>query len=142
MSIELAVPSNHLVLCCALFHLPSIFPASGSFPAICLYIGWPKHWSFSFSISPFNEYSGLISFRTDWFDLLAFPVPQLISINASSLNLLYGPTLKSVHDYWKKPSLLTIWTFVSKVMSLFFSDLSRFVITSLSRSKCLVISWL
>ena len=72
------------------------------------HVRWPKHWSFSFSISPSNEYSGLISLRIDWFDLLAvkglsesFPAPQIKSINFSALSLLYGPTLTSIHDYWK-----------------------------------------
>ena len=101
ISIELVVPSNNLILCCPLSLLPSIFPSIRIFSSdLALYIKWPNDWSFSFSISPFNEYSGLISFRIDWFDL-AFPAPQLKSINSYLLNLLYGPTLKSVHDYWK-----------------------------------------
>ena len=104
MSIELVVPSNHLILCSPLFLLPSIFPSIRVFSSdLALYIGWPKDWSFSFSISPFREYSELISFRIDWFDL-AFPAPQLKSINSSSLSLLYGPTLTYIHDYWKNHS--------------------------------------
>ena len=71
MSIDSLIPSNHLILCYPLLLLPSIFPRSGSFPMSALYIRWPKYWSFSFSISPSNEYSGLISFRNDWLDLLA-----------------------------------------------------------------------
>ena len=104
MSIEVVMPSNHLILCYPLLLLPSIFPSIRVFSSdLALYIGWPKDWSFSFSISPFREYSELISFRIDWFDL-AFPAPQLKSINSSSLSLLYGPTLKSVYDYWKNHS--------------------------------------
>ena len=103
----------------------------------------------SFSISPSNEYSGLISFGIDWFDLLAIqgtlksfsPKPQFKSIDSSVLSLLYGPALTSIHDCWKMMGL-TIWSFVSKVMSLLFNSLSRFVIAFLPRSKCLLISWL
>ena len=95
------------------FTLPSIFPSIrvvSNESALC--IRWPKYWSFSFSISPFNEYSGLISFRIDWFDLLAVqgtlkessPTPQFKSINSSAFSLLYGPTLTSIHDYWKSHS--------------------------------------
>ena len=102
MSIESAVPSNHFILCCSLFLLPSIFPR----------IRWPKYWSSSFSMSPFNEYSGLISFRIDWFDLLCIPrdsqesspTPQFKSISSSVPSLLYGPALTSIHDYWKNHS--------------------------------------
>ena len=110
MSIELVMPSNHLTLCCSLL-LPSIFPSIRVFcNESALHIRWPKYGSFSFSISPSNEYSGLISFRIDWFDLLAvqgilkslLPIPQLESINSSALSLLYGRTLTSLHDYWKK----------------------------------------
>ena len=104
------MPSNHLILCHPLFLLPSILPSIRVFSnESVLCIRWPKYWSFSFSISPSNEYSGLILFRTDWFDLLAVqgtlnsPTPQFKSINSSALSFLYGPTLISVHDYWKKP---------------------------------------
>ena len=93
-------------LCCPLLLLPSIFPSIRVFsnePALC--IRWPKYWNFSFSISPSNEYSRLISFRIDWFDLLAVqessPTPQFKSINSLAVSLLQGPTLTSVHDYWK-----------------------------------------
>ena len=103
------MPSSYLILCRPLLLLPSIFPSimvcSNGLP---LRIRWPKHWSFSFSIRPSSEYSGLISFRTDWFDLLAVqgtlkssPAPQFESINSSAFSLLYGPTLTSVHDQWK-----------------------------------------
>ena len=108
MSIESVMPSNHLILCRFLL-LPSILPSIKVFSnnsVLC--IRWPKFWSFSFSISLSNEYSGLSSFMIDWFDLLAvqepFPVPQFKSINSSMLSFLYGPTLTSIHDYWKNHS--------------------------------------
>ena len=109
MSIESVMPSNHLILCHPLLLLPSIFPSIRVFSnesAVC--IRWPKDWSSNFSISPSNEYSGLISFRMDWFDFLAVqgiqessPTPQFKSSNSSALSFLYGPTLTSTHDYWK-----------------------------------------
>ena len=113
LPIESMMPSNHLVLCCPLLLLPSIFPyirVFSSESALC--IKRPNYWSFSLRISPSNEYSGLISFRTDWFDLLAVqgtlkessPTPQFKSISSSTLSLLYGPTLISIHDYWKNHS--------------------------------------
>ena len=119
----------------------------GFFQQLILCIRWPKYWGFSFS--PSNEFSGLISFRIDWFDLLVVqrtlkefsPASQFESINSSVLNLFYCPTLTSIHDHWEKTIALTIWTFVGKVVSLFFNMLSRFVITFLPRSKCLLISW-
>ena len=109
MSIEPVMPSNHLILCHPLLLLPSIFPSIRVFSnESALYIRWPKYWSFSFSISPSNEYSGLISFRMDWFDLLAvqgtvksFLQNKFESISSSVLTLFYGPNLTSVHDYWK-----------------------------------------
>ena len=113
MSIESVMPSNHLILCRPLLLLPSIFPSIRVFPnESVLHIRWPKYWSFSFSISPSNEYSGLISFRMDWLDLLAVqgtvqessPTPQFKSINSSELSFLYSPTLTSIHDYWKNHS--------------------------------------
>ena len=106
-------PSNHLNLCHPLFLLPSIFPSIRVFSnESALPIRWSQYWSFSFSISPSNEYSGLISFRIDWLDLLAVPrdsqetslTPQFESINSLALSLLYGPTLISIHDYWKNHS--------------------------------------
>ena len=111
-SIKSVMPSNHLMLCHPLLFLPSIFPSIRVFSSeSVLRIKWPKYWNFSFSISPSNEYSGLISFRMDWFDLLAVqgtlkssPTPQLKSINSSSLNFLYSPTFTSIHDYWKNQS--------------------------------------
>ena len=126
------MPSNHLVLCHP-FLLPSIFPRIRVFSnELALLIRWPKYWNFS--VSPSDKYSGLISIRIDWFDLLAVQgtLKSLLqyhsseSINSSVLSLRYGPTLTSLHDYWKKHSF-TIQTFVSKVMSLLFNMLSRFV---------------
>ena len=113
ISIELVVPSNRLILCRPLLLLPSIFPSIRVFSnesALC--IRWPKYWNFSFSISPSNEYSGLISFRMDCLDLLAvqgtletYPTPQFKSINSSMLSFLYSPTLVSILDYWKSHTL-------------------------------------
>ena len=148
MSIESVTPSNHLILCHLLLLLPSIFPSIRVFSnELALCIRWPKFWSFSLSISPSNEYSELISFRIDWFDLCypkdsqeSSPVPQLESINSSLLSLLYGPTLTSVHNYWKNQSFDYMGLCVSKVMSLLFNMLSRFVIAFLPRSKRLLIS--
>ena len=112
MSIKSVMLSNHLILCHPLLLLPSVFPRIRVFfpSESALYTRWSKYWSFSFSISPSSEYSGLISYRIDWFD---FPVQgtlksllQHYSSKASLvLNLLYGPTLTSVHDYWKNYSL-------------------------------------
>ena len=103
MSIESVMPSNHLILYCPLLLPPSIFPSIRVFSSeSVLCIRWPN-WSFSFSISPSNEYSELISFRIDWIDLLS-PGPQLESINPSVLSFLYSPTLTSAHDYWKNHS--------------------------------------
>jgi len=110
MAIESVMPSNHLILCCPLLLLPSMFPSIRVFSnESVLYIRLPKYWSFSFSISPFNEYSGLVSFRIDWFDLLEVqetsPTPQFKSINSLALSFLYSQNLTSIHDYWKKHSL-------------------------------------
>ena len=112
MSIKSVMPSNHLILCHPLLLLPSIFPSIRVFSsesALC--IRWPKYWSFSFSISPSNEYSGLISFRMDWLDFLAVqgthktsPTQQFSSISSSALSLLNGPILTTIHDYWKNHS--------------------------------------
>ena len=108
MSTESVMPSNHLILSCPLL-LPSIFPSIRVFSSeSMLRIRWPKYWSFSFSISPSNEYSGLISFSMDWLDLLAVQgtlesssTPQFKSINSLALSFLYSPTFTSVHDHWK-----------------------------------------
>ena len=112
MSSELVMPSNYLILCPPLLLLPSIYPSMRVFSNESLLpIRWPKHWSFSFSISPFNEHSGLISFRMDWLDLLAVqgnlkssPTPQLKSIDSSVLSFLCDPTVTSIHDSWKNHS--------------------------------------
>ena len=107
------MPSNHLILCHPLLFLPSMLPSIQIFSnESVLHIRWARYWSFSFSISPFNEYSGLISFRIDWLDLLAVqgtlessPTPQFKSINSLVLSFLYSPTLTSTHDYWTNYSL-------------------------------------
>ena len=133
--------------CHPLLLLPSIFPSIRVFSKeLVLCIRWPNYWSFSFSINPSNEYSGLISFMMDWLDLLAVqgtqessPTPQFKSINSSMLSLLYGPALTSIH---RKTIDLTRRTFVGKVMSLLFNMLSTLVITFLPRSKLLLSSWL
>ena len=117
MSIESVMPSNHLILCHPLL-LSLIFPSIRVFSnESVLCIRWPKYWSFSFSISPSNEYSGLIYFRMDWLDLLAIqgtptpniqessPTPQFKSINSLALSFLYNPTLTSIHDHWKNHNL-------------------------------------
>ena len=111
-STESAVPSNHLILCCRLLLLPSIFPSIGVFSnESVLHIWWPKYWSFSFSISPSNQYSQLISLGIDWFNLCSprdcqesSPTSQFKSTNSSALSHLYGPTLTSIHEYWKNHS--------------------------------------
>ena len=147
LSIESVMLSNHLILCLFLLLLPSIFPSIRVFSnKLALCIRWPKYWSFSFSISPFSEYSGLISFRIDWFDLLAVqgslkssPALQFESINSLALSLLYCPTLTSVHDYWKNQSF--DYTDLCR-QSLLFNTPSRFVIAFLQRSKHLLILWL
>ena len=124
--------------------LASVFPSIRVFSSeMALHIRWPKYWSFSFSISPSSEYSGLISFRIDWFDQSlqsqeSSPALQFEGINSLALSLLYGPTLIFIHDYWKNHS----FDFVGKVISLLFNMLSRFVIAFLPRSKCLLILWL
>ena len=112
MSVELVMPSNHLILCWLLLLLPSIFPSIGVFfNESVLRIRWPKCWSCSFSTSLSNEYSGLISFRTDWFDFLVLQdsqesslTPQFKSINSSVLSFPYSPILTTIHDYWKNHS--------------------------------------
>ena len=112
MSIESVMPVNHLILCRPFLLLPSIFPSIRVFCKELLFcIRQPKYWSFSFSISPSNEYSGLISFRIEWFDLLAVqgtqefsPIPQFKSISSLALSFLYSSTLTSIHEYWKNHS--------------------------------------
>ena len=143
------MPFNHLILCYHLLLLPSIFSSIRVFSSeSVLHIRWPKYWSFSFSISPSNEYSGMISFRMDWLDLLAVQgtlksllqhysskasIPQCSAFFIVQLSHLYMTTGKTI--------ALTRWTFVDKVKSLLFNMLSRLVITFLPRSKHLLISW-
>ena len=149
MSIESVMPSNHLILCCPLI-LPSIFPSIRVFSSeSVLHIRWPKYWNFNFSISPSNEYSGLISFRIDWFDLLAVQgaLKSLLQHHSSKASILWLSAFFMVqlsHPYMTagKTIALTRQTFVGKVMSLLFNMLSRLVLAFLPRSKCLLISWL
>ena len=160
MSIESMMPSNHLILCCPVLFLPSIFPSISVFcNELALPIRWPKYWSFSFSISPFNEYSGLISFMMDWFDLLtvqgtlksllqhhrskglilqrsAFFIDQLLHLNMTTGKTIALTKWTSVCNVM---SLLFIYLFFS---SLFFNMLSKSIIALLPRTKCLLISWL
>ena len=146
MSIELVMPSNHLELCRPLLILPLIFPSIRVFPnELALHIRWLMYRSFSFSISPSNEYS----FRIDWFDLLAVQgtlksLFQYHSSNASILQCSVFFMVQLSHPYMTtgKTIALTRWTFVGKVMTLLFNMLSRLVIAFLSRSKCFLISWL
>ena len=149
MSIESVMPSNHLILCRPLLLLPSIFPSIRVFSnKSVLPIRWPKFWSFSFSISPSNEYSVLISFRMDWLDLLAVQgtLKSLLQHHSSKASILCSSffIVQLSHPYLTTGEIitLTIWTFVSKVMSLLFNMLSSFVIAFLPRSKSLLISWL
>ena len=149
LSTESVMPSNHLILCCPLL-LPSIFPSIRVFSnELVLHIRWPKYWSFSFSISPSNEYSGLISFRFDWLDLLAVQgilksLLQHHSLKASVLwpSAFFIAQLSYPYMTTGKTIALTIRNFVGKVMSLLFNMLPRWVITFLQRSKLLLISWL
>ena len=149
MSIESVMSSNHLILCCPLLP-PSIFPGIRVFSNVSvLHIRWPKYWSFSFSTNPFNEYSGLISFRIDWFDLLAVKgtLKSLLQHHSSKASILLCSAFfifQPSHPYMitGNSKALTRQTFAGKVMCLLFNMLSRFVITFLSRSKCLLISWL
>ena len=142
------MPFNHLVLCRPLLLLPSIFPSIFSNKS-AIHIRWPKYWSFSFSISPSNEYSGFISFGIDWFDLLAVQgtLKSLLQHHSSKASILWRSAFFIVqlsYPYMTtgKITALTIRTFISKVMSLVFNMLSRLVITFLPRSKLLLISWL
>ena len=146
MSVELVMPSNHLILCRPLLLLPSIFPSIRVFSSeSVLPIRWPKDWSFSFSISPSNEYSGLIFFRIDWFDLLAVQgTPKHHNSEASIIWCSAFFMVQLSHPYMMtgKNIALIIWTFVSKLVSLLINMLSRFAIAFLPRSKHLLISWL
>ena len=148
-SIESVMPSNYLILCCPLLLLTSIFPSIRVFSnESILCIRWPKYWSFNFSISPSNEYPGLIFFRMDWLDLLAVQeILKSLQHHSSKASVLWHSAFFIVqlsHPYMTtgKTIALTRQTFVGKVMSLLFNMLSRLVITFLPRSKCLLISWL
>ena len=150
MSIESVMPCNHLILCHPLLLLPSIFPSIRIFSKeSILHIRWPKYWSFSFSISPSNKYSGLISFRPDCLDLCAVQgtLKSLLQHHSSKASILRRSVFFIVqfsHPYMTtgKTIALTIWTFVSKVMSSFLNILSRLVVAFLLKSNCLLISLL
>ena len=144
------MPSSHLILCHPLLLPPSLFPSIRIFSnELVLRIRWPKFWSFTFSISLSSEYSGLISFRMDWFDLLAVQgtLKSLLQHHSSKAQILWLSAffvvqLPNPYMTTGKTLALTRRTFVDKVMSLHFNMLSRLVITFLPRSKCLLISWL
>ena len=148
MSFKSLMPSNHLILCHPLLFLPSIFPSIRVFPnQSVLHIRWPKYWSFSFTFSPSNEYSGLISFQMDWLDLLAVQgiLKSLLQHHSSKASILWHSAFFMVqlsHPYMTtgKTIALTRWTFVGKVMSLLFNMPSRLVMAFLPRSRRLF-SW-
>ena len=151
MSFESVMPSNHLSLCLSLLLLPSIFPSIRVFSnQSTLCIRWPKYWSFSFSISPYNEYSGLTSLRIDWLDLLEVQgtLKSLLQQHSSKASILQHSGFFMVqlsHPYMTATGetiALTRWSFIGKVISLLFNMLSRFVIAFLPSSKRLLISWL
>ena len=150
MSIESVMPSNHINLCRPLLLPPSTIPSIRVFSnESALPIRWPKYWSFSFNISPSNEYSGLISFRMDWLDLLAVQdtPKRLLQHHSSKTSILWHSAffivqLSNPYITTGKTIDLSRWMFVGKVMSLLCNMLSRLDITFLPRSKCLLISWL
>ena len=150
MFIKLVMPPNNFIFCLPLYLLPLIFSSIRDFSnKSVLPIRWPKYWRLSFSIGPSNEYSGLISFRVDWLDLLAVQatLKSLLQHHSSKASILRHSaffTVQLPHPYVTtgKTIALTRWTFVGKVMSLLFNTLSRLVITFLPRSKHLLISWL
>ena len=150
MSIESVIPSNHLILCHPLLHLPSIFPSIRVFSnESVLCIRWPKYWSFSFSMSPSNEYSGLISLiLTGWISLQSKGLSRIFSQHYSSkasilwCSAFFVVQLSHPNITTGKTIALTRWIFVGKVVSLLFNMLSRLVITFFPRSKRLLISWL
>ena len=150
MSIESVMPTNHHILCCSLLLLPLIFPSIRVFSnESVLHIRWPKYWSLCFSISPSNEYSGLISFKIDWLYLLAVQgtLKSLLQHHSSKASVIlhsafFIAQLSHPHMTTGKTIALTRWTLVGKVMSLLLNILSRLVITFLPRSKHLLISWL
>ena len=147
---ESVMPSIHLILCRPLLLPPSIFPSIRVFSnESVLRIRWPNYWNLRFNIGPSNEYSGLISFAMDWWDLLAVQgtLKSLLQHHISKVSILWHSAFIIVqlsHPYMTtgKTIALTIWSFVGKVMSLLFNMLSRLVITLLPRGKCLLISWL
>ena len=150
MSIESVMPFSHLILCRPLLLAPPIPLSIRVFSnQSALRIRWPKYWSFSFSISPLNEYSGLISFRMDWLDLLAVQgtLKSLLQHHSSKASILLQCSVFFIvqfsHPYMtsRKTIALARWTFVGKLMSLLFNMMSRLVIVFLPRSKCLLISW-
>ena len=148
-SFKSLMPPNHLILCRPSLLLPSVFPSIRVFSSeSVLRIQWPKYWSFTFRISPANEYSGLIAFRMDWLDLLAVQgtLKSLLQHHSSKASILRHSAFSTVqlsHPYMTtgKTIHLTKWTFVSKIMSLLFNMLFRLVIAFLPRNKCLLISW-
>ena len=150
MFIQSIISSNNFILCHFLFLLPSNYPSIRVFlNESILCIRWPKYWSFNFNISPSDEYSGLISFRIDWFDLLAVQgtLKSLLQHHSSKALILWQAAffivqLSQPYITTGKTVALTRQTFVGKVMSLLFNMLSRFIITFLPRNKCLLISWL
>ena len=149
ISIESVTLSNDLILCHSLLLLPSIFPSSKVLSSeVTVHIRWPKYWSFSFSISPANKYSGLTNFGIDWFDLLAVQgtLKNLLQHHNSKASILWHSSFFMVqpsHPYMTAgESTALTWTFASKVMSLLFNMVSRLVIPFFPRSKCLLISWL
>ena len=149
MPIASVIPSSHLILWYCLLCLSSVFPSIRNFPnwsAVC--IRWPKYWNFVFSISPSNEYSGLISLKIDWFDLLAVKgtLKSLLQHHSSKASIFHCSaffTVQLSQPYMTTGKTIALTTvFVGRVMSLLFNTLSRFVIAFLSRRKCLLISWL
>ena len=150
MSIESVIPCSHLILCHPLLLLPSIFPSIRVFSnESVLHIRWPMYWSFSFSIRPSNEYSGFISFRMDWFELLAVQgtLKSLLQHNSSKAlvlqcSVVFIVQLSQPYMTTGKIIALTRQTIIGKVMSLLFNMLSRLIIAFLPRSKCLLVSWL
>ena len=150
MSIESVMPCSHLILCHPLLLLPSVFPSIRVFSnesALHMAKRRPKLWSFSFSISPSNEHLGLISFKIDWFDLAVQGILKSLLQHNSQASTLWCSAffmVQLLHPYMTtgKTTALTILTFVSKVMSLFFNMLPTFIIAFLPRSKCLAVSWL
>ena len=149
MSIELVMPSNHLIICCPLLLQPSIFPSIRVFSnESVLCISWPKYWSFSVSISPSSEYSALISFMMNWLDLLAVQgtLKSLLQHHSSKASILqhsafFMVQLSYLYMTNGNTIALTRWSFVGKVMSLLFNMLYRLVMAFLPRSKCLLSSW-